>query len=305
MLEAIAGSEFVAVVSGFPTGLTGTAAVQLLTPIGGVIIARTTEGINEVPAGSGTYVTVMVAPSTVGGYLVFWDQGTITPETTFGEPLEVSASAPPVTDPKLLWLRRMVNDIARTEAEMIIAPGGGNEFFVANPPIVETPLVALNNVSQTTPAQFSYTPYSVIFVTAPEVGSSVTIRYARTTFSDTVLEGYLQAAAYEYTAPQHLVYRAAIYVVDTLLAGAATALDFGSGQENFQMSSVFNRLTQLRNLWEQWLENNVEEARIVIGDMVFDTLDPTFPATFDPNQLDYSTQTITGSPPGYPRAIDP
>lgn len=69
MIYASAGSTFEAVVDGFPTGLVGTLGVRILdTPGGAVVLARTTAGIAEAPAGSGLYGVSLTAPVAVGSY---------------------------------------------------------------------------------------------------------------------------------------------------------------------------------------------------------------------------------------------
>jgi len=87
------GQVFEAVLSGAPTGLTGTIGVRLLDNVGGTTTARTTSGIIEYPASSGQYSVQMTAPATAGQYSIFWDNGTTTPTTTASEDLIVSYSA--------------------------------------------------------------------------------------------------------------------------------------------------------------------------------------------------------------------
>jgi hypothetical protein len=304
MLSALAGAEFAASVSSFPTGLS-TVGVQIFSSVGVVVAARSELGVVEVPPGSGTYTTTLQAPAQPDSYLVFWDQGTVSPTTSWGETLAVSAAVAAVVDPKLLWLRRLIGDLALTEAELITAPGGTSEFFVSNPPIAGAPTVSVGGVPQTTPGGYSYTTYSVSFPAPPSAGSEVVIRYGRTTFDDVELESYVTSAMTDhgYVQVNHIVYRAAISAIDTLLVGAATSLDFGSGQETFSLSSVFTRLMALRAMFQTWLENDIELGDIQIGTMRFDSLDPGFPGGFDPNSIDYSNSTPTGAPPGMPGAF--
>jgi hypothetical protein len=302
MINVTAGYEFQANVSGFNVGLTGSVGVQIFDSLGNIVAPRSIAGVIEVPLGSGNYVATLVAPLIAGNYLVFWDEGTVTPQTSSAETLAVAAAVAAVVDPKLIWLRRLTADLAVTESDLLTAPGVSTEFFVTNPPMVRTPRVTVAGSSMVTPGDFNFTRYSIIFTQAPARGQMVTIRYARTTFGDTELEGYLAAAAEEFTATRHLVYKAAIYAIDTLLVGFGAAFDFGSGQENFQFSAAFQHLVALRGTWESWLEKNAENG-LEIYSMNFDSQDPTFPGTFDPNQLDYGSTTVTGSPPGYPGAF--
>jgi hypothetical protein len=93
------GSVFHARIDGFDTGLAGTVGVRILDSTGTAVVARTTAGIIENPAGSGSYLATLTAPSTPGDYTIFWDNGTVSPGTTSGEQLRVSwvsvAQAPP------------------------------------------------------------------------------------------------------------------------------------------------------------------------------------------------------------------
>lgn len=91
-VEPIAGQTFTANAEGFPTGLTGTIGVQILAASGStVIVERTTSGIVESPANSGSYIATLTAPSTPGDYRVYWDTGVISPSTTGEEEITVLA----------------------------------------------------------------------------------------------------------------------------------------------------------------------------------------------------------------------
>jgi hypothetical protein len=94
MIYVRPGLTFTAILSSAPTGLVGTLGVRLLDPTGAIVIARTTSGIAEVPAGSGEYVGTLVAPVTSGAFIVFWDNGVVSPSTTASEELTVTASPP-------------------------------------------------------------------------------------------------------------------------------------------------------------------------------------------------------------------
>ena len=248
MLTAVAGAEFLASVSGFPTGIAGTVGVQVLDSSGAVATPRTTAGILESPPGSGNYFVTLIAPSP-GLFIVFWDAGVVSPSTSTGEPLRVTAAAAPITDPRLAALRLLLEDLAKVEAEVLVTPGQTSEFFVSNPPIVSTPTVNLAGVPLSCPAEFGFSDFSVTLVTAPAAGQKLTIRYRRRTFPDAELERYVAQALEEHDRDVAVLYRAAIYALDSLLVGAASALDFGSGQETFQLSSIHTRLTQTRALW--------------------------------------------------------
>jgi hypothetical protein len=70
------GSSFIADVSGFATGLTGTLGVRVLDASNGAFLARTTVGIAESPAASGRYAVTLTAPPFEGRFRVVWDDGT-------------------------------------------------------------------------------------------------------------------------------------------------------------------------------------------------------------------------------------
>jgi len=96
-IYAIPTTTFQAVLTGAPTGLTGTLGVRVLnlavTPPS-TAIARTTSGIEEEPDGSGIYTATLTAPA-VGNYIVVWDTGgTLTPANSTSEELFVTGTPP-------------------------------------------------------------------------------------------------------------------------------------------------------------------------------------------------------------------
>lgn len=70
------------------TGLTGTLGFRLLSATPGTLIARTTAGITEFPAGSGCYKIQVAAPGG-GEYTALWDTGVVSPATIAVEDLAV------------------------------------------------------------------------------------------------------------------------------------------------------------------------------------------------------------------------
>jgi hypothetical protein len=114
----------------------------------------------------------------------------------------------------------------------------------------------------------------VIFLAPPGAGAAVMIRYTRQTWTDNELEGYLEEARSEYVQTRHVVYRAGILALDTMAPGLAIAFDFGAGEETFSYTKAFDNLMTLRDKWEQWLEQNVEEGRLYIEDVVVDSIEP-------------------------------
>lgn len=77
MIYARTGHTFEATLDNAPTGLTGTLGVAIYdTPADeDPIVARTTAGIAESPAGSGLYAVTLTAPDDSGTYSVVWDDG--------------------------------------------------------------------------------------------------------------------------------------------------------------------------------------------------------------------------------------
>jgi hypothetical protein len=89
------GATFYSDLDNAPTGLVGTVGVRIIRKSDeATVLARTTAGIVEVPAGSGRYVATLVAPLTQGDFTVFWDTGTVTPTTTATDDLVVTNNPP-------------------------------------------------------------------------------------------------------------------------------------------------------------------------------------------------------------------
>lgn len=158
------------------------------------------------------------------------------------------------------WLRKLVEDEPVEESEISTADGVESDFFVSNPPIsVGTEAVKVNGAATT--AYTVVQQRAVSFVSPPPANAQVLIRYTRQTFTDDELDHYLGIAGGEWTSQAGRVYRAAVYAIDSLMAGAATALDFGAGAESFSMTSVWARLQQLRQMYVASLESlEVSEA---------------------------------------------
>lgn len=97
MITAAPESNFEARVDGFPPNLTVEVGVRILDNLGGVELARTTRGILEDPAGSGSYTVTLAAPTFTGQYTIFWDWdngGPLVPAHTASEDLVVEGSRP-------------------------------------------------------------------------------------------------------------------------------------------------------------------------------------------------------------------
>jgi hypothetical protein len=88
------------VVLGYPTGL-ATVRVRVLDNEGATVYGPTTDGVSELVAGSGSYVALLDAPTTIGRYSIGWDTGVVSPETFTSEDLEVTANGRPALPPAL------------------------------------------------------------------------------------------------------------------------------------------------------------------------------------------------------------
>ena len=157
---------------------------------------------------------------------------------------------------QLAWLRDLLEDNPTEEIEAVTGDGGTRSYTVSNPPMTADSLKVLVDGEQKTLGTDYTVPdaQTISFAQAPAAGTHVVFQYGRQLFSDAELTRYLTTAGEKYTDPPcnssdiH-VYRAAIFAIDALLVGAATALRFGAGAEDFDMPSVFERLLSLRSAW--------------------------------------------------------
>jgi hypothetical protein len=186
----------------------------------------------------------------------------------------------------LAWLRRLLDDTGNPEIETQQALEGQTEVFVAAAPMMTPPTVFVNGTERTSGWMVPETVDRVVFSIPLSAGDVVVVRYQRRTFPDSELESYLEEAKSEYSDTKHLVYRAAIWAIDSLALGPALAFDFGAGQENFQFSSIFAHLLQLRETWEKWLEQNAELGELDVVDMHFDELEPG-DIEYDPGSTEF------------------
>lgn len=179
---------------------------------------------------------------------------------------------------QLLWLRRLLDDMGSLEVDQMTASGSQTEFFVRAAPINTNGSVAVQLAGETLDLGSDYVigpeGDSIILDDPPALGTSVTVRYTRQTWADDELNLYLTQAATEYVADRHIVYKAGVYAIDTLLAGTATAMDFGEGQQYFRFSGMFDALTSLRTIWQAWLAENAQQGQLSIVDWTFDSLQP-------------------------------
>lgn len=107
------GQPFFADLSNAPVGLVGSLGVQIIDKDGGaVVLARTTAGISEVPAGAGIYVAALVAPEDRGDYLLVWDTEPATPATTSTDDLIITYDLPEAVESEVPW-EPSVEEVAR------------------------------------------------------------------------------------------------------------------------------------------------------------------------------------------------
>ena len=178
------------------------------------------------------------------------------------------------------WLRRLLEDLPLFEADSAAGDGTRTEFAVTKPPITtDSAVVSVDGQAVTA---FTVERDAVVrFTTAPAAGANVVIAYQRQSFADDELDFYLEQATVRFADSDHQVYRAAIYAIDALLMGTATALNFGAGAENFDMVSVHTRLVALRNMYlEQILREAEETPAIVLADLYFPSRDPDYPGGY-------------------------
>jgi hypothetical protein len=180
---------------------------------------------------------------------------------------------------QLEWLRKLLEDEVQQEAELATADGAETDFFVQNPPIAAgSDTVLLEGLAQVRGVNYTVRDSKAISFAAPPANQmSVLITYERQNFLDAELLGYLEQAGKEYIEDRHIVYRAAIFAIDSLLMGAATSLRFGAGAEDFDLPSVFARLLELRRMFIEWLAEEAEAPAFQLVDTVFDSRDPEFP----------------------------
>lgn len=94
MIYALPDQPFIATLENAPTGVL-TMGVRILNRDGTTQQARSTSIVNETPAGAGLYIARFTkAPAEGGVYIVFWDNGTISPSTTSSEELTVTLEIP-------------------------------------------------------------------------------------------------------------------------------------------------------------------------------------------------------------------
>lgn len=188
------------------------------------------------------------------------------------------------------WARNLLDDVPSVEFETATAEATDVQFYVNKGPMLAapTPIVTVDGVAQTEGVQYEIPPERdrFVFNSPPGADKNLTFRYSREMWGDAELAIYQTEAEKQYTETRHIAYRTAIYGIDSVLVSAAKALNFGSGQEEFDMVSVWERLQALRTLWVEWLTQDVEESGVItIVDVIFDSMDPGFPGGYDPEDV--------------------
>lgn len=170
--------------------------------------------------------------------------------------------------PNRTWLRKLLEDTPRVATETATADGNERSFYVSHELLMlePPPTVLVDGVVQVREAgDYTITAErdGIILSVKPVVGTIVNVRYFHQSWEDDELDIYLAAAANMYSDDQEIVYAAAIFAIDTLLVGASTALNFGAGAESFDMVSIFNRLVQLRAVFQQHLDANLSSGLLI------------------------------------------
>lgn len=93
----MASKSFTISASGFSTGLAGTIGYAIKSDTGSTLIARTTSGISETPAGSGCYVATVTGDDTWFGRIE-WDASSEYAMTAFDWRSTVGASAADIAE---------------------------------------------------------------------------------------------------------------------------------------------------------------------------------------------------------------
>lgn len=200
------------------------------------------------------------------------------------EPLPPGPEVEPAKS--IIWLRKLLEDPPVTESEIAVADGKQLVFAVSNPPMIAaTIFVGINGTLQKEGTDYTVDPSftKIVFPIgkAPPAEAQVEIQYNRQTWSDEELDHYLEQANTEWYAERHVVYQAFIYAAETLLMGTATGLTFGSGDEKFDIPSVYERLVKRVDKVREWLEMQKDEPYMVIFDQVFDVDDPEYPGNWE------------------------
>lgn len=130
------GETFSASLRNAPAGMVGTLGVSILHKVSGtVVMARTTAGIIELPAGSGNYEIELACPA-AGEYIIFWDNGVISPTTTASEDL-ISTINPPAVEPvydiesDLGIVRLLISDVGGKDGTKFIFTDAEIEAIMA------------------------------------------------------------------------------------------------------------------------------------------------------------------------------
>lgn len=209
------------------------------------------------------------------------DEEILEEEVEEGE-LPSEPEVPPAKE--IVWLRKLLEDPVAYQQELVSATGTQLVFLVRNPPIVKgTDKVYVNGLAKVNGTDYTIEEGRKIVFKAPAPGldEEIQIEYGHQTWEDEELELYLEQANKEWYQERHVVYQAFIYAVESIMFGLATGLNFGSGDEKFDIASVYTRLTERVDKVRAWLEQQKDEPYLTIFDMVFDVDDPEYPGDWE------------------------
>lgn len=192
------------------------------------------------------------------------------------------------------WLRKLLEDEPRYLNETAVASGAERIFFLNNPPVSEgTSRVFVNGEPKTEGVDYTVEEERRIsFSVSPEKDALIQIEYARLTWTDNELAFYLERGEDKWTTPVTVTYQALIYAVDSILMGVTVGQNFGSGDEKYDVVSVFDRLLKRRELAEALLEKEADEPFLQVFDIIYDADDPEYPGNWEDrgalfNQIGY------------------
>lgn len=174
------------------------------------------------------------------------------------------AAAPLPPSPRREWLARILQATPSVGTQTLIGDGQSNVFFLRDAPASKpAPSVAIGAETMTPGNGFTIdaaAPNALRFAAAPADGAILRVQYFTTVWEEQELAGYIAQAEKQYSEDLGVVYQAAIFAIDAVSLGMATALNFGAGQETYDLQSVYDRLMQLRETFNQWLVERQDEG---------------------------------------------
>jgi hypothetical protein len=209
-----------------------------------------------------------------GWYQITWVDAAGNQEVT---PPVRGPVAPLPFDPVRAWVGRLLENVPHLQRQAFTGDGATTTFILRSAPVLALPMTVIVNgapvVSGTGWTFNANAPRELTFAEPPGLGAAIQLQWFNTLWDQYELAYYQRQARLDYFDDRGVVYQAALYALDVVLLGAATALNFGSGQENFDFQSVFTRLETLRTTWQTHLvERQDTGAPIVMVDVYGDNI---------------------------------